>query len=69
MCSSDLAMKRAIGQLNPSLRGFDASCFDGVYVTGDITEGDIDRMNQQRVKTDEREAEGSRLTLPNAFVA
>ena len=63
------AMKRAIGQLNPSLRGFDASCFDGVYVTGDITEGDIDRMNQQRVKTDEREAEGSRLTLPNAFVA
>ena len=63
------AMKRAIGQLNPSLRGFDASCFDGVYVTGDITEGDIDRMNQQRVKTDEGEAEGSRLTLPNAFVA
>ena len=63
------AMKRAIGQLNPSLRGFDASCFDGVYVTGDITEGDIDRMNHQRVKTDEREAEGSRLTLPNAFVA
>ena len=63
------AMKRAIGQLNPSLRGFDASCFDGVYVTGDITEGDIDRMNQQRVKTNEREAEGSRLTLPNAFVA
>ena len=63
------AMKRAIGQLNPSLNGFDASCFDGVYVTGDITEGDIDRMNQQRVKTDEREAEGSRLTLPNAFVA
>jgi amidophosphoribosyltransferase len=40
-----------------------------VYVTGDITEGDIDRMNQQRVKTDEGEAEGSRLTLPNAFVA
>ena len=63
------AMKRAIGQLNPSLRGFDASCFDGVYVTGDITEGDIDRMNQQRVKTDDGEAEGSRLTLPNAFVA
>ena len=63
------AMKRAIGQLNPSLRGFDASCFDGVYVTGDITEGDINRMNQQRVKTDEREAEGSRLTQPNAFVA
>ena len=63
------AMKRAVGELNPAVKGFDASPFDGVYVTGDITDGDIDRMNQQRVKTDEREAEGSRLTLPNAFVA
>ncbi|WOP16383.1 amidophosphoribosyltransferase [Ottowia sp. SB7-C50] len=62
------AMKRAIGQLNPAVQGFDASCFDGVYVTGDITEGDIDRLNQQRVKTGEEEQEGSRLTLPNASV-
>jgi amidophosphoribosyltransferase len=29
-------MKRAIGSLNPKLDGFEASCFDGVYVTGDI---------------------------------
>jgi len=62
------AMKRAIGQLNPAVQGFDASCFDGVYVTGDITEGDIDRLNRQRVKTGEEEQEGSRLTLPNASV-
>ena len=32
-------MKKAIGSLNPKLTGFDASCFDGVYVTGDITAG------------------------------
>ena len=44
------AMKRAIGSLNPALDGFDASCFDGVYVTGDITEDSIARMNQQRVQ-------------------
>src|SRR5215831_1046641 len=31
-------MKNAIGKLNPRLDGFDASCFDGVYVTGDISE-------------------------------
>ncbi|HQD49482.1 MAG TPA: amidophosphoribosyltransferase, partial [Ottowia sp.] len=62
------AMKRAIGQLNPAVQGFDASCFDGVYVTGDVTEGDIDRLNRQRVKTGEEEQEGSRLTLPNASV-
>ena len=62
-------MKRAVGELNAAVQGFDASCFDGVYVTGDITEGDIDRLNQQRVKTGEDETEGSRLTLPNASVA
>jgi amidophosphoribosyltransferase len=44
------AMKRAISSLNPALDGFDASCFDGIYVTGDITEAGIARMNQQRVQ-------------------
>ncbi|QTD44588.1 amidophosphoribosyltransferase [Ottowia testudinis] len=63
------AMKRAVGALNPAVAGFDASCFDGVYVTGDITEGDIARLNQQRVKPGEDEQAGSRLTLPNAGVA
>jgi amidophosphoribosyltransferase len=60
------AMKRAVGRLNPAVQGFDASCFDGVYVTGDITDGDIARLNQQRVKTGEDEHDSSRLTLPNA---
>ena len=60
------AMKRAVGRLNPAVQGFDASCFDGVYVTGDITDGDIARLNQQRVKTGEDEQDTSRLTLPNA---
>ncbi len=64
------AMKRAVAALNPKVEGFDASCFDGVYVTGDITEGDIDRLNRQRPTSgDEEPAEGSRLTLPNASVA
>ena len=63
------AMKRAIGTLNPAVQGFDASCFDGVYVTGDITDGDIARMNQQRVKTGEDDEDASRLTLPNATPA
>jgi amidophosphoribosyltransferase len=62
------AMKRAVGQLNPALPGFDASCFDGVYVTGDITESDITRLNQGRVKANEDDGAASRLTLPNASV-
>ena len=44
------AMKRAIGALNPRISSFDASCFDGVYVTGDVTEGDIARLNDERVR-------------------
>ena len=42
------AMKRTIGELNPRIQNFDASCFDGIYVTGDITEGDIARLRAQR---------------------
>ncbi|MBK6615844.1 amidophosphoribosyltransferase [Ottowia sp.] len=49
------AMKRAVGQLNPQVHNFDASCFDGVYVTGDITDGDIARLNQQRVNVHDEE--------------
>ncbi len=63
------AMKRAVGELNPAGKGFDASCFDGVYVTGDITDGDIDRMNQQRVKTGDDDMDTSRLALPNSTEA
>ncbi|MDO5290997.1 MAG: amidophosphoribosyltransferase [Pseudomonadota bacterium] len=47
------AMKRAVGQLNPAVQGFDASCFDGIYVTGDITEGDIARLQGERVHAGE----------------
>jgi len=59
------AMKHAIGKLNDKISGFDASCFDGVYVTGDIELADIERMNSARVKGGEDEADTSRLALPN----
>ncbi len=63
------AMKRAIGSLNPGITDFDASCFDGVYVTGDIAEGDIARLNEHRVGGNEDEQDTSRLALPNAQIA
>jgi amidophosphoribosyltransferase len=59
------AMKKAIGSLNPSIKNFDASCFDGVYVTGDITQEDITRLNTSRVGGDENQEDTSRLALPN----
>jgi amidophosphoribosyltransferase len=31
------ALKRSISDINPALQQVDAACFDGVYVTGDIT--------------------------------
>jgi amidophosphoribosyltransferase len=41
-------LKRAVSSLNPKLDGFDASCFDGIYCTGDITADDVMRINQGR---------------------
>ncbi len=50
----------------PPLDGFDASCFDGVYVTGDISSQDIVRLNEKRVGQEEGAEDNSRLALPNA---
>ncbi len=62
------AMKKVVATLNSKLQGFEASCFDGVYVTGDITAADFDTMAAQR-KSQGEEEEGddrSRLALQNA---
>jgi amidophosphoribosyltransferase len=59
-------MKNAIGKLNPKLKGFDASCFDGVYVTGDINAEDIARINEARIgQEDPLEENTTRLAIPN----
>ena len=42
------AARRAVGSLNPRLAGFEASCFDGVYITGDVTAEDFASMELQR---------------------
>ncbi|MEY2619137.1 MAG: hypothetical protein RL522_2139 [Pseudomonadota bacterium] len=64
-------MKRAILAAAPKdglkFDGFDASCFDGVYVTGDISAEDIARLNAGRVGQEEgADSDTSRLALPNA---
>ena len=62
------ALKSAMHGLNPAIENMDASCFDGVYVTGDICDGDIARMQQERPRTGEDGDSTSRLTLPNAEI-
>ena len=58
-------MKTAIGKLRANIEGFDASCFDGVYVTGDISSADIATLNAGRISNEETDGENSRLALPN----
>jgi len=59
------AMKRVVKALNPRLDGFEASCFDGHYITGDVSEADFAAMEaQRRLQFDEDEGNGrSRLAL------
>ena len=64
-----LAVANAVLPGFPEVQGFDASCFDGIYVTGDVSEADIERLNENRPSQhDESEADSdrSRLALPNA---
>ena len=42
------ALKRSISDVNPALQNFEASCFDGIYVTGDITQAYLDRLEFAR---------------------
>jgi len=59
------AMKRVVGALNKNLAGFEASCFDGVYITGDVSAADFDAMKAQRASQpdDEDAPERGRLAL------
>jgi amidophosphoribosyltransferase len=61
-------MKRVVGALTPLLNGFEASCFDGVYITGDVSAADFDAMAAQRAQVgDEEESDDrSRLALQSA---
>jgi amidophosphoribosyltransferase len=62
------AMKRVVGALNPKVQGFEASCFDGVYVTGDVSAADFQAIETQRkLQFDEEDGPArSRLALQSA---
>ena len=58
------AMKRVVRALNPKLDGFEASCFDGHYITGDVSEAGS--AARAAAPDDEDEAQRSRLALHSA---
>ena len=42
------ALKRAVRVVNPKLKEFEASCFDGYYVTGDVTADYLSHLAAER---------------------
>ena len=61
------AVKKALPKGYPNVDGFDASCFNGQYVTGDISAEVIERLNSQRVQSGPEGEDSSRLALPNVM--
>jgi len=60
------AMQRVVRALNPSLDGFEASCFDGNYITKDVSLSDFEQMKAQRTAQGGSEDDGEermRLSL------
>ena len=59
------ALKKSITDVNPALTKFEASCFDGIYVTGDITPEYLDRLEFARhnPKSNNREEDAARTQL------
>ena len=64
------ALKRSISDVNPALKNFEASCFDGVYVTGDVSSDYLERIEIARnnPKPSGEEAVRSQLNLNLARV-
>jgi amidophosphoribosyltransferase len=51
------ALKKAISDVNPALTKFEASCFDGVYITGDVSPEYLDKLEYARHHPKEAVAE------------
>ena len=62
------AMKRVVGALNPAIQSFEASCFDGHYITGDVTAEEFESIATQRKSQGEEEDgdEASPLDMQDA---
>ncbi len=58
-------LKKAVRDINPAITNFDASCFDGHYITGDITESYLDALeaarNSPKALADRQQGDGTDL--------
>jgi len=63
-------LKAAVTKANPAIRDFDASCFDGRYITGDITPEYLDMVEAARSgKPKEPEPSDDQMELDLAMSA
>ncbi|MBC7702313.1 amidophosphoribosyltransferase [Aquabacterium sp.] len=61
------AMKKVVAKLNPNIKSFEASCFDGIYITGDVSAEDFAAIESQRLtQKGEDEPDHSRLALQHS---
>jgi len=51
------ALRNSIMDVNPAIKNVEASCFDGVYVTGDVTPAYLDALENHRHKTSGKSSE------------
>lgn len=60
-------MQQSVRDMNPALSRFEASCFDGQYVTGDITAEYLARLGQVRApEQDDDAASGLKFNMGHA---
>jgi amidophosphoribosyltransferase len=58
------ALIEDVRSVNPEVTSFEASCFNGIYVTGDVTQEYLDKIeNQRRDGTKQAELEATQLDL------
>ena len=54
------ALRKSIMDVNPAIKNVEASCFDGVYVTGDITPAYLDQLEDHRHQSSGKSSEDMR---------
>jgi amidophosphoribosyltransferase len=59
------SLKKSVRQVNPDICNFESSCFDGHYITGDVTPGYLEAIESQRdgKKVHESESTSTQLDL------
>lgn len=62
------AMKQLLMKLNPNVHAFDASCFDGKYVTGDINVHVLEKLEKERLGKQEQTSQDDQEEQASSWV-